>query len=136
MAFINEIISDADVEAYGLELQRGMGHWWTRDKERDLYLLGGIGGNPLWDQEVHGRFDLYIAGATIKFALSPGKWSQNWHVKPYVIVWDALVSIEPDDCGGLQRQQVIDLLKEALIAYGRDGMENRNTPDRIVRYCF
>jgi hypothetical protein len=31
---------------------------------------------------------------------------------------------------------VIGLVQEALVAYGRDGRENRNTPDRIVRFGF
>jgi hypothetical protein len=36
----------------------------------------------------------------------------------------------------LDREQVIGLLKEALVAYGRDGRHNRNTPERIVQFGF
>jgi len=136
MAFVNEIISDADIDAYGLAQKKGMGHWWTRDRERDLYLWGGVGGNPLWDQEIMGRFHMYISGGTLRIGIALGQWSQNWHVRPYVIVWGSLDWIEPADCGELERQQVIDLLKEALIVYGRDGRENKNTPDRIVHFGF
>ncbi len=136
MTFVNEIISDADIEAYELDFGKGTEHWWTRDKERDLYLFGGIGGNPLWDEEIVGRFNLYIAGVKLKVELSPGEWSKNWYAKPYVITWNSLKWIKPSDCGGLQRQQVIALLKEALAAYGRDGCENKNTQDRVVVFCF
>jgi hypothetical protein len=65
-----------------------------------------------------------------------GRWSHNWHVKPYHIVWDQLLWIDPPDMGGLERKHVISVLKEALLAYGRDGWENINTPDRVVTFGF
>ena len=136
VAFVNEVVSDADIEAYGLPFEKGKGHWWTRDKERDLYLWGGRGGNPLWDEEIMGRFHLYIAGIELRLAISLGQWSRNWNVKPYHIGWDQLLCVDPQDMGGLERQLVIDVLKEALIAYGRDGWENINTPDRVVTFGF
>ena len=136
MAFVNEVVSDADIEAYGLELEKGRGHWWTRDRERDLYLWGGESGNPAFGEEIEGRFVLYISSKQVKIAISFGEWSKNWHAKPYVITWDKLLWVDPPDWAGLDRQLVIRLLKEALIVYGRDGRLNRNTPDRVVRFGF
>ena len=72
MAFVNEVVSDADIDAYGLPFEKGKGHWWTRDKERDLYLWGGRGGNPLWDEEIQGRFHLFISGTSLRLAISLG----------------------------------------------------------------
>jgi hypothetical protein len=136
VAFVNEVVSDADIDAYGLPFEKGKGHWWTRDQERDLYLWGGEFGNPAWGDEVEGRFCLFIDGRTLRLALSFGLWSKNWHVKPYIVTWDRLLWIDPPDCCGIDRSRVIDFLKESLVAYGRDGRENRNTPDRIVHFGF
>jgi hypothetical protein len=44
--------------------------------------------------------------------------------------------MDPPGCAGFNKEKIIDLIKEALVAYGRDGRENRNTPDRIVRFGF
>ena len=136
MTFVNEVVSDADIDAYGLGLEKGKGHWWTRDKERDLYLWGGEYGNPAWGDDVEGHFAFFIDGRTLRLALSIGAWSKNWHVRPYIVNWDRLLWIEPPDCNGVDRSRMIDLLHEALVSYGRDGRENRNTPDRIVRFGF
>jgi hypothetical protein len=44
--------------------------------------------------------------------------------------------MDPQGCADFSKEQIFDLIKEALVAYGRDGRENRNTPDRIVRFGF
>ena len=136
MPFVNEQVSDAEIDVYGLSMEKGGGHWWTRDQERDFYLWGGRSGNPQWDEEIYGRFYFYIAGTELILGISLGHWSKNWHVKPYLVGWDQLLWIEPSDCGGLDRDQMIVVLKEALVAYGRNGFDNRNTPDRIVQFGF
>ena len=136
VAFVNEVVSDADIDAYGLPFEKGKGHWWTRDKERDLYLWGGECGNPAWGEDVEGLFTLYITGVKLRLAISLGQWSRNWHVKPFHIVWGQLLWIDPPEMGGLGRERVITVLKEALLAYGRDGWENINTPDRVVTFGF
>lgn len=136
MPFVNEAVSDDDIDRYGLPFRKGDGQYWTRDRERDLYLWGGVGGNHAWGEEVRGGFHLSIQGTLLRIRLSLGEWSRDWTVKPYVVAWDQLLSIDPPDCGGLDRSQVIAVLKEALIAYGRDGWKNRNVPDRIVTFGF
>ena len=136
VAFVNEVVSDADIDAYDLPFEKGKGHWWTRDKERDLYLWGGEYGNPARGEDIEGRFSFWADGVKLRFTFSLGDWSANWHVRPYVVTWDRLVRIDPPDCGGLNHARVIGLIKEALVVYGSDGRENRNVPDRIVRFGF
>ena len=136
MPFVNEVVSDDDIDRYGLPFTKGSGRYWTRDKERDLYLWGGVGGNPAWGEEIEGGFHVFIDGTLLRIRLSLGEWSRDWTVTPYVVAWDQLLSISPADCGGLSRDRVITLLKEALIAYGSDGWKNRNVPDRIVTFGF
>ena len=136
MPFVNEQVSDADIDAYGLPFEKGDDQWWTRDKERDFYLWGGRSGNPAWGEDIHGRFHFSMLGTKLQLGISLGHWSKNWHVKPYLVGWDQLLWIDPPDCGGLDRDQMIVVLKEALVAYGRNGFDNRNTPDRIVQFGF
>jgi len=136
VVFVNEVVSDADIDAYGLPFEKGKGHWWTRDKERDLYLWGGRGGNPLWDEEILGRFFFFLSGVLIKLEVTVGNWSEDWHVRPYVVEWGDVFSMDPPACPGVSQKQILDLFKEALVVYGRDGRRNRNTPERIVRFGF
>jgi hypothetical protein len=60
MAFVNEVVSDADIDKYGLPFKKGSGRYWTRDAEKDMYLWGGKGGNPSFGEEIQGRFRLYL----------------------------------------------------------------------------
>lgn len=136
MPFVNEVVSDDDIDRYGLGFPKGGVRHWTRDKERDAYLWGGKSGNPARDEEIEGRFHFYIAGTLLRISLRPGDWSRNWHVKPYVVAWADLIGIYPADCGGRDRAAVIGLLKEALVAYGSDGRKNKGVPDRIVSFGF
>ena len=86
-------------------------------------------GNP-------GTVLLFISCVTIKLEASVGNWSEDWHASPYVVEWGSLLSMDPPICAGLSQKQVLSLVKEALVVYGRDGRHNRNTPERIVRFGF
>ncbi len=54
MAFVNEVVSDADIDKYGLPFKKGSGRYWTRDADRDMYLWGGKGGNPAFGEDIVG----------------------------------------------------------------------------------
>jgi hypothetical protein len=136
MPFVNEVVSDDDIDRYELPFIKGNDRYWTRDHARDIYLWGGRSGNPARDEEIEGKFHFYVGGTMLWITLRLGEWSRDWTVKPYVVAWDGPVGIYPPDCSGLDRQQVISLLKEALIAYGFDGRENKNVPERTVRFGF
>jgi hypothetical protein len=136
MPFVNEVVSDADIDAYGLGFRKGDGRWWTRDKERDFYLWGGLDDLPSFGEYEEGRFYMLVDGVKLEILLSPGEWSKNWHVKPYVVSWSKVQSISPKDCGELDRDRLISILKEALNVYGYDGEDNHNVPDRVVKFGF
>jgi len=136
MPFVNEVVSDDDIDRYNLPFAKGGGQWWTRDQERDLYLWGGESDNPARDEDIVGRFNFYIHGIHLKITLELGEWSKDWDAKPYVVAWNRLISVYPQDFGGLSKEMVIGLLKEALVSYGRDGWENRGVPERVITFKF
>jgi hypothetical protein len=85
MPFVNEQASDADIDAYDLTMEKGKGHWWTRDQDRDFYLWGGQSGSHQWDEDIYGCFYFYIVGTKVILGISLGHWPKNWHVKPYLV---------------------------------------------------
>jgi hypothetical protein len=136
MPFVNEIVSDEDIDKYELGFSKGRDRWWTRDAKRDYYLWGGSTDFDSFGEYFEGKFYLLVDGVRLQVSLLQGEWSQNWHAKPYVIVWDKINWIVPRDLGGIDRAYFVGILKEALLVYGRDGMENRMTPERVVTFGF
>ena len=136
MAFVNEIVSDADIDRYELPFKKGSGRYWTRDKERDIYLWGGKGGNPAFGEEILGRFTLSIKGRKIECLLRPGRGSMKFKEKPFLVKWSSLVDLKPAGLHDFDRELVEGVLKEALMAYGQDGELNEDTPDFVVEFDF
>jgi hypothetical protein len=136
MAFVNEVVSDADIDKYGLPFKKGIGLYWTRDAERDVYLWGGLSGNPAHGEEINGEFYLYIDGQVLYFVIRPGAGSIKFSESPYHIVWDSVQFVRPSDYGGLEIGRVNRLLKDALLVYGRNGGSNQYTPCRRVTFGF
>lgn len=121
MPFINEVVSDADIDRYGLPFAKGSGRYWTRDAERDYYLWGGKGGNPAFGEDFEGRFHLSLNGFDLFVCLVPGEGSFRLSDVPFVVVWRSVKRISPSDLHGLDRVEVLRVLKEALSVYGRNG---------------
>lgn len=136
MTFINEVVSDEDIDRYGLPFKKGSGRYWTRDAERDYYLWGGKSGNPAFDEEITGKFHLFVRGLALYFDILPGIGSAKYSESPYLVCWKAIAQSEPHDLGGLDRNLVHGVLKEALEAYGEDGKQNKFAPVRIVNFLF
>ena len=136
MAFVNEVVSDADIDKYGLPFKKGSGRYWTRDAEKDMYLWGGKGGNPSFGEEIQGRFRLYLDHKLLHVVLRPGSGSTSFLDSPYVIRWDSVVYIKPADLHGISMEQVLSALKRALLVYGQDGELNADTPTRLVHFGF
>jgi len=136
MPFVNEVVSDDDIDRYNLPFAKGGGQWWTRDQERDLYLWGGESGNPARDEDIVGSFNFYIHGIYLKITLELGEWSKDWDVKPYVVAWKKILHLQPPELGGLEQAYTLSLLKEALAAYGADGRRNKGVPERLVLFGF
>jgi len=136
MAFVNEVVSDYDIDKYGLPFAKGSGRYWTRDAERDMYLWGGKGGNPAFGEEIRGRFWLFLNHSLLRITLAPGKGSISFSESPFVISWESIYSINPPDLHGMKKEYVLSILKEALLAYGHDGELNSYTPDQDVKFGF
>jgi hypothetical protein len=136
MPFVNEIVSDEDIDKYELGFSKGGDHWWTRDADRDFYLWGGCTDFESLGEYIEGHFFLVVDGLKLELSILCGQWSKNWYVKPYIIVWDRILWVRPRDYGGISREFVVSVIKEALVVYGRDGEDNKNTPDRIVQFNF
>jgi hypothetical protein len=136
MAFVNEVVSDADIDKYGLPFKKGSGRYWTRDAERDMYLWGGKGGNPAFGESIYGYFHLFLEGIDLSIKLLPGDGSPDFSNTPYVIEWSKIERINPSDAGVLTRSAIVHCLKEALIIYGEDGRENEFAPYRVVKFGF
>ena len=56
MAFVNEVVSDEDIARYNLPFKPGAGRYWTRDKENDCYLWGGISQDTLGVMSLEANF--------------------------------------------------------------------------------
>ncbi|MFN7899314.1 MAG: hypothetical protein ACK5N0_06555, partial [Synechococcaceae cyanobacterium] len=62
MAFVNQTVTDADIDQYGLPFEKGRLHYWTYDAEHKKYLWGGMAGNPAYEDFQEGRFYLHTEG--------------------------------------------------------------------------
>ena len=143
MAFVNEYVSDEDVEKYGIAQLRDELHayhqrryHWTRDRERDVYLvqihhLGRDLEPEDWLLYEKGRY------CAVRLHLEGG--SKNYSERPYRILW----YFDGFSDGWLrcpvpseeEQPHIIQLLKEALTAYGEGGV-NSYVSDTIVSFTF
>jgi hypothetical protein len=142
MAFINELISEADLEKYHIKeideefvVGQTKSRQWTIDRGRDIYLRNvarGGGGDPdirsqtTWTLYWHGdllglRLDLLDGGGARG---EPG-WS-HWR-----LVWLEGSHGLPDQLKP-QRTQILEALYEALLAYKDFGVYSTNTDYRVT----
>lgn len=136
MAFKNEVVSDEDIDRYNLPFPKGEGRWWTRDAERDYYLWGGLVGNPAYDEMKEGRFYLYKDNTIHWIKLLPGTRSKSLKELPYTITWEAIIRITPEITDRNKYSQLIEILKEALTAYGYEGEDNGWIKEAKVVFGF
>jgi hypothetical protein len=132
MPFVNEVVSDADIDRYGLPFEKGSGRYWTRDAERDFYLWGGKVGNPAFGVDFEGRFHLYVYGVDLLVCLEPGDGSFRLSDRPFVVRWSRLKAIGPSDCHGLEADRVLAILRESLKVYGRNGRSDMPASSLLV----
>ena len=144
MAFVNEYISDEDVEKYGIAQLREELHayhqrryHWTRDRERDTYLvqihhLGRDLEPEDWLLHEKGRYCavmLHREGGSMKLSERP--YRILWHFDGFDEAWPWKCPVPPKE----EQPPVIQLLKEALTVYGLNGVW-RQIPDTIVSFTF
>ena len=143
MAFVNEYISDEDVEKYGIAQLRDELHayhqrryHWTRDRERDAYLVQihhlGRDLEPedwlLYEKDRYCAVMLHREGGSMKLSERP--YRILWHFDGFCDAW-LRCPVPAEE----EQPQVIQLLKEALTVYGLNGVW-RQVPDTIVSFTF
>ena len=136
MGFVNEVVSAEDIARYNLPFKPGDGRYWTRDKELDCYLWGGIMQSYAYGCDPEGQFDFYLQGVLLIVYLNMGSGSESFKESPYRVVWKEVSHIQPFDLGGLSKSMVFSTLKDALFAYGYDGRENTFAPIHLVLFEF
>lgn len=137
MAFVNEFIPPEDVEKYHLaEIDKRFvvggtnARDWTIDRERDIYLrnvANGGGGDP--DIRNQTTWTLYWRGdlLVLRLDLLDGHGGRG---EPG---WSHWLLVRLRGSSGLpahlkaQKEQILDILKEALVAYKDFGVYSTNT---------
>ncbi len=136
MGFVNEVVSDEDIARYNLPFKPGDGRYWTRDRELDCYLWGGIIENYSRDYIPEGRFWLFVRGTLLDISLNLENVCAGSLVDAPTIVWKEVSHIQPSDLGGLEMHEVLSVLRGALAVYGFDGEESRSPLESTVRFRF
>lgn len=149
MTFVNEYVSEENIKNYRLnelwlarnpaykEVPPSYQHYWTNDKERNIYLQEVRFGNPAFGDDSGQHFILDWNGKQIEFALKKGLGSSTKLTEvPFVIVWETAKVIHPMDLYQIQSNTVIEVLKEALTAYGSGGVGNKYAPNFVVKFNF
>ncbi|WP_037585994.1 hypothetical protein [Stenoxybacter acetivorans] len=156
MAFVNEIVSEEDIQKYGLdELMRGFfpsdrewkngrpsGFWhaWTIDRDKDIYFImaktimeTGMSGRP---EPTNKRvavlnFQRRRVPLIIERTHCPHSFSDN----PFLLAWD-LLEIDISNVPEMSKESVIAVLKEALTIYEYDGAYSKKIPNAVVKFSF
>lgn len=153
MTFVNQVITDCDVDKYSLdEIMRkadpaswregrpiGFVYHWTVDRERGMFLLPidviqeiGASGRP--EPTGRSRWLLDAGGqrAWVTLELAEGS-SKRFSDAPFRIVWDLVhMDLGPGD---LDARGATSLLREALTVHGQRGAQSR-VPAAQVEFRF
>ena len=155
MSFVNEIVSEKDIQKYKLdELKkefnpytwmngrpRGFWHVWTIDRERNIYFMlvkmveeVGPSGRP--EPTSKSIFILNIQGVNVRVLLDRIRCPKSFSDTPFIIGWSLL---EISTSAGLDLSRtgaVIQILKEALTIYGYRGAYSKQAPNTTVEFDF
>lgn len=142
MAFVNEYVSDENILKYDLAAVRKkffcdipprFKYVWTFDRERDCYFIPLRSGREEFANRK--RCVLYFNGVhwDVEISKEPGT-SRSFNETPYRVIW-GLVGIENHDGGPISRDELIPVLKDALTAFGADGVFLQ-VPNTITEFTF
>lgn len=154
MAFTNEIVSEEEIQLYGLdELKKAFDPWewrngrpvgyvhnWTVDRERRIYFMfvkmieeNGASGRPEPTSKFACvlNFDGERIDVLVDRVYCPSSYSEN----PFRMVWNLLEIGELHKLG-MSRHDVIAVLKAALISYGYRGASGRQVANCVVEFGF
>lgn len=161
MGFVNEYVSEEDIQKYDLDnfinkvlgltdekikmperRLRGLHNIdWTIDREKGNWLMfmttvysyeGSISG---MNEPTRERiFYFYWRGfhREVRLLKSPNGSINFREESPFYVIWEKLITPSPTN---INNREIIHDLKCALTAYGYDGIEN-NAPDCIVQFEF
>ncbi|WP_037588120.1 hypothetical protein [Stenoxybacter acetivorans] len=159
MAFVNEIVSEEDIQKYGLdelmsdfnpfslywrknikERPSTFRHAWTIDRERNIYFMlvkrideTGPSGRP--EPTNKSIFILDFQGRRVCITVERAYCSPSFSDNPFQIVWD-LLEIDASAVPKMPKTEVIDILKEALLVYGYEGAKYQKVPNTVVKFNF
>jgi hypothetical protein len=136
MPFVNEVVSNEDIDRYGLPFEKGSGRYWTRDAERDFYLWGGNVGNPAFGEPIRVCFRIFLAGDLFTVFLEPPEVIRSSAEKPLLVSWQKLLLVSPTCPSGPRREELKRVLKEALVVYGEGGRGGKVAQGIVVKSMF
>ena len=130
MAFVNEYIPKEDIEKHQIEETNPQ---WTIDRERQVFLRMHYfnrqrdGEGAWWEAAMTFKRETYI------FRLEYGRGgSQRYSETPYIVEWD-ITDVRPPIPKKTDQNDIVKLLKEALVAYGEKGMDSY-VQDVVVKF--
>jgi hypothetical protein len=149
MAFINEYISEEDIEKYQINevmnSYQGEGefpkkyykHLWTIDKEKESWFMWvDMPHEPLDHTRFTGEnfFILHYKDKNIEIVLK--KVFEESSVKnienPYYITWKLDRISKPKALQNLSDDEIIEILKEALNVYANEGIRTKIPQENII----
>ncbi|MCP4970993.1 MAG: hypothetical protein GY932_10405 [Arcobacter sp.] len=156
MAFVNENVSEEEIEKYGLwELKNKYkdkfrkikkehrSHYtldWTIDRDREIwfsYLTNVM--DPDWEYRQSTGEEVWMLnykGKEVEVRLfdPPLEGSSSFEERPFRKIWE-LVSISPESIDGVSNKALKEIIKEALNVYGQFGVKSR-VPNEDVEIEF
>jgi len=149
MAFINEYISEEDIEKYKInELMNSYQgenkfpkkyykHRWTIDKERECWFMWvDMPHEPLDHTRFTGEriFILHYKGKNIEIVLRKifEESSEVLTDNPFYVTWKLDRINKPKELYDVSDSEIIEILKEALEVYGTRGIKTSIPQENII----
>jgi hypothetical protein len=156
MAFINEVVSQKDIEKYGLaELHEhytklanpygfydGLDSWqsWLVDREKEIWLMevghGVDSGDipPMPTGENYYILHYKRKNIEVLMRRNRKKGSRKLSDNPFRMRWEIL-SISPGSFDDVSMQEIVDIVTVAMVAYGYAGVRKQLPSTQVtVKY--
>lgn len=111
---------------------------WVADREKEIFLWS-VGKH--WQIRADGDYSetimLRIQGKQFRFELMPSADFRNYvSGQKHKYIWERVIEYWPQDLNGYSYDEVINVLKEALIIKGGGALDNKENPDFTVIFNF
>ena len=133
MAFVNEYISEDDIKKYGIReiwakfrsntngKSNRTQYDWTIDKERDIFFISAKSGREDKSNEIIAI--LWWRGIYLSVTLAKIGGELDFRNRIGSVLWEFRGIWKPEGFNVLD-EEIIPILKEALVAYQLDGVEH------------